>query len=202
MDWDGDDGWQFLDEVELQEFTVLLNTVQDRYQFQAENLRVAWQPLSFYDGYALLRIVDYSWQPAPFTFWYLGFQGELTRMEGHVESVHQANRLANLNLNPVTVLDYLKFFCFFVRADGLPFLIVESVEDLGRFDMADIAQSPLASSLIHDVRTLQHRPDNSYIMQAIVLYDRGLFDATFEIAPTGHIRMLEDTPLNFQPPAV
>ena len=95
-----------------------------------ENCRIHLCSLSWYPGYHLIRIRHPLWSPKDLFLYYLIDQDRtLYRLNGVASPVHEVNAKAPVQLNQENVVDYLVFFCFFVRGEEGPFFILESVED-------------------------------------------------------------------------
>ncbi|PJN92731.1 hypothetical protein CNY89_27135, partial [Amaricoccus sp. HAR-UPW-R2A-40] len=66
---------------------------------------------------------------SPRAVFLLVLPGKTLWLDGASQPIFQANALLGLQLTVDTALDYLRFFCFFVRSQGAPFYVVEDPGD-------------------------------------------------------------------------
>jgi hypothetical protein len=104
--------------------------------------------LPFYDSVALIRVRDPNWVNRRLNIYYLTDQGNLFRLNGTSPPIHEVNAKAPIKVNEKNVLDYLRFFCFFVRGEEGPFYIAESMEDPNMpTDMDDTTRSVIEGTV-------------------------------------------------------
>ena len=172
--------------------------IDNRYQI-AETTQIMNSELSFYKkGIHLIRIKDSAWKPTNPEIYYLSLNDQLYRLNGTSPPIHDVNSEAGredlFSLTQDNALDYLRFFCFFVRGDEGPFLIFESVDqreipaDLTEEDRAKIAK--FAHPSWHSVSK-----DGDFYAAAMVYYSNAIFAARFKIMHSGIIEMLNDIPV-------
>lgn len=171
-----------------------LNKEQNRYVINAQTSRVVWRTLTFYTGATLVRVVDYSWSPHGLAMYFFGLRGQYRRMDGSRHLLSFLNEQIPLKLTAQNVPEYLKFFCFFVRYHGRPFILVEHPDDIGYCEPPlTPAQSAALSPHLHPITLLADRGDAGYLLKATVRYSDMLFDAEFEVLPNGQVQMLQDS---------
>jgi len=147
--------------------------------------------LSFYKQAELLRIVSPKWTQKDRSFYYIRVNDRLFRLNGSSPPIHEINRAAPLALTIRNALDYLRFFCFFVRTQKGPFLIAESPDqrelsgDLSAPDRAKIARLAHPSWLIDE-------QDNAFYAASLVYYGSELSGAEFEMQKTGGVKMVNE----------
>ena len=118
-------------------------------------------------------------------------QGEkLYRLNGTSLPIHEVNATEKPLIDERTVLDYLAFFCFFVRGEDGPFLIVDSknngfLPDLGnrRGDFETVFRPP---------RLWGKDEQGNLFVSGLVFYADAVFVADFSVQPSGSIEMLVD----------
>ena len=85
--------------------------------------------LPFYDQKTvrLVRVKSPSWNQPAVAFYYLDADKNLYHLNGTSPPIHEVNHRSTIALTQENVLDYLRFFCFFVRTGDDPFLIAEGL---------------------------------------------------------------------------
>ena len=99
------------------------------YKTSMQSTKAAWRALPFYEDVVLIRLRDPSWGNKRLTIYFLTDQGILYRLMGQSPPIHEVNGKAPIQVTEDNVLDYLRFFCYFVRGEEGPFLIVESIDN-------------------------------------------------------------------------
>jgi ankyrin repeat protein len=153
--------------------------------------------LPFYDQETvrLVRVKSPSWNPAV-TVYCLEYEDRLYQLDGTSPPIHDINSRSKISLNSTNVLDYLRFFCFFVRADEGPFIIAEG-----------LSQTEIPASLTPEERSrlrkvLRPASYNGYVRSkqtfqamASVYYSNAIFLCDFEIKKSGLVLMIDDLPV-------
>lgn len=189
----GSDRWNFVEGEALAGIVAKLNKEQNRYVLSLAGCRVVWRTLLFYPGATLVRVTDLTWRPRALTFYFLGLRGQYRRLDGSRRFLHFLNEHVPLKLTAQTVVEYLRFYCFFMRHHGRPFLLAEKAEDLGAFPVPlTETQKAAATALLHPVVVESEDPATGYQLSAIVRFSDALFDCRFLVTPDGHVRMTED----------
>lgn len=143
----------------------------------------------FYEDVDLIEIAPKDCTPQDGRLYYLHRAGELYRLNGTSPPIHQVNRVAEVTISAATALDYLAFFCFFVRGDDGPFLIVDRLENRYLPQIADVTQ--LRKAFREPV--LHGRDQNGdWRASALVFYSDAMFFADFLIHLDGSIEMKHD----------
>jgi len=190
------EGWTALSGADREAFLAQVNALQEKFSFSGEGVFVHWRPVPFYPRCALIRLTDTDWSPLPLTLWFVGQGGSLTMLDGTSRPIHDLNQKAGIELTPETILDYLRFFCFFVHGDAGPFHIVETVEDLGLLgSLTDGQRLQLEEALFAPLLDERTGDGGSFFISANILYGDTLYRAKFRILPTGPVEMLEDESL-------
>jgi hypothetical protein len=116
---------------------------------------------------------------------------KLYRLNGSSPPIHEVNRREKPHIDEKTALSYLAFFCFFVRGEGGPFLIVDRLDngilpDLGvrRGDIETAFRPP---------RVWGADEQGNCLVSSLVFYSDAVFFADFSVHPSGMIEMLDDT---------
>lgn len=189
-----DDNWTNVTGEELEGFLEQVNPIDGKYKTSAESTKVSWRPLPFYDQVVLIRVQDSGWAPENLTLYYLTLEGNLFRLNGTSPPIHEVNAAAPIKVTEDNVLEYLHFFCFFVRGEEGPFLIVEDIDNPYLPEMDDKTHTVIEGS----VRPASYEGQNEqgyYLCDGIVFYSNALFIANFAVQPSGMIEMLDDQPI-------
>lgn len=190
-----DNNWNAVTGEELEGFISQVSPIDGKYQATAATTEVAWRQVPFYENVVLIRLKDRSWGKPKLAIYYLADQGTLYRLNGTSPPIHEVNAKSNIQINDDNVLEYLRFFCFFVRGEEGPFLIAESMDD--QYIPKDM--DPKTRAVIEGtVRPASYEGRNEqghFLCDAVVYYSNALFIANFAVQPTGMIEMLSDEPI-------
>lgn len=193
-----DDLWNSVGGGEKQGFfdKIMQNgPIDGKYSCSIDSTQVDWRQLPFYRQVALIRIKDPSWDHPDLCVYFLTNKGELTRLDGTSPPIHMTNSEAPIKVTEANVLDYLKFFCFFVRGDEGPFLISEDMDSYGLPKDMDESTSRAIEATLRPATYEGKNNDGHFMCDAIVFYANALFLSNFAIQPSGMIEMLKDLPL-------
>jgi len=190
-----DDKWNAVQGDELVGFLDQINPVDGRYKVSASSTQVQWRTLPFYDSVALIRVKDPNWVNKKLCIYYLTDQGKLFRLNGTSPPIHDVNAAAPVKITEQNVLEYLKFFCFFVRGEEGPFYIAESMSDPNMPSEMDEATRSVIEGALRPASFEGMSEQGHYMCEALVFYSNALFTANFAVQPTGMIEMLDDEPI-------
>jgi hypothetical protein len=190
-----DDLWNAVEGEELAGFLAQVGTVDGKHRTSADTTKVAWRTLPFYEQVVLIRLTDKTWLPDNLSIFYLANQGQLTRLDGTSPPIHQTNADAPVRINDDNVLDYLRFFCFFVRGEDGPFLVAESMDTFGMPRNIDDASRKAIEGTIRGASFEGKNAEGFWLCDAIVFYSNALFFSNFSVQPSGMIEMTDDDPL-------
>lgn len=190
-----DDKWNAVNEAEKQGFFDKVGTIDGKHECNTDTTEIHWRQLPFYKSVALVRLRDTNWDPANLGVYYLTNKGELTRLDGTSPPIHMMNAEAPIKVTEDNVLEYLRFFCFFVRGEEGPFLISETMESYGLPENMDDGTRKAIEGVLRPASYEGKNADGHYLCDAIVFYSNALFLSNFAIQPSGMIEMMEDDPL-------
>jgi AAA+ superfamily predicted ATPase len=112
-------------------------------------------------------------------------------LDGTSEPIHQANEIESPGLTAATVLDYVRFFCLFVRGTDGSFNIVEAPEQLVATTAA-AASLDAARKAVADWPFAATAADAGFRVTAAVAFLGSLFKAEFQVTAGGEIQMTDD----------
>lgn len=190
-----DDKWNLVEGEELAGFLEQINPIDGKYRALAESTVVEWRMLPFYETVALIRVHDPNWVNKNLNIYYLTDQGNLFRLNGTSPPIHEVNAKAPVKINEQNILEYLHFFCFFVRGEEGPFYIAETMDDPNMpKDMDDTTRSVIEGT-VREATFDGMNDQGHFLCDAVVFYSNALFIANFAVQPTGMIEMLDDDPI-------
>ncbi len=190
-----DNNWNAVEGEELTGFLDQINPIDGKYRTSPNSTQVAWRTLPFYDSVALIRVQDPNWVNKKMTIYYLTDQGNLFRLNGTSPPIHEVNSKAPVKINDDNVLDYLRFFCFFVRGDEGPFYVAEDMSDANLPQDMDATTQSVIEGTIRPASFEGMNDQGHFLCDAVVFYSNALFIANFSVQPGGMIEMLNDEPI-------
>lgn len=193
--------WNPVTGDELAGFLDQINPVDGKYKVSPETTKVSWMSLPFYESVVLVRVKDPGWTPKNLSLFYLTAEGNLYRLNGTSPPIHEVNAMAPVKITEANVLDYLRFFCYFVRGEEGPFLIAEDINDP---DMPKNMDDQTRSVVEGTIRPASYEGKNEqgfFLCDGVVFYSNALFIANFAVQPGGMIEMLDDEPIAADLPA-
>ncbi len=190
-----DDKWNFIQGKDLNDFLSKVTPIDGQHGTNASTTKVAWRPLPFYKKVALIKVEEASWGPTVGPLFFLGYGGNFYRLNGMSTPIHEVNHTAKIHLSEDNVLDYLRFFCFFVHGDKGPFLIAEDASALKLPDSIRPEVKELINDSVTPATFNGMTSDNKYDCSGMVYYGTSLFSAQFHVYPNGLIEMVDDEPI-------
>jgi hypothetical protein len=119
----------------------------------------------------------------------------LFRLNGTSPPIHEVNAKAPVRITEQNVLEYLRFFCFFVRGEEGPFLIAESMDDPYIPTNLDPKTRTVIEGTVRGASYEGRNEQGHFMCDAVVFYSNALFIANFAVQPSGMIEMLNDEPI-------
>lgn len=190
-----DDNWNSVTGDELEGFLDQVNPIDNKFKVAKETTTVAWRQLPFYERVVLVRVKDQGWTPKNLFIYYLTIDGNLYRLNGTSPPIHEVNALAPIQITEENVLEYLRFFCYFVRGEEGPFLITETIEDPDLPQNMDEQTRSVVGGTAREATYEGKNEQGFFLCDGVVFYSNALFIAKFAVQPTGMIEMLDDEPI-------
>lgn len=187
--------WHEMEATELADFAQRIDPVDGKYAIRPGEATIAWRNLPWYDDVRLVSVATPEMDERNVRLFFLELQGEIFRLKGISPPIHEVNKRAQLRLDSANVLDYLRFFCFFVRGEHGPFYIVEALDDpflpqglgpAGQAAIADTARPATFEGM---------SPEGHFWCDAVVYYSNAIFITNYAIGPDGMVEMLDDEPV-------
>lgn len=190
-----DDEWNVVEGDDLTGFLDKINPIDGKYRTSPSSTQVAWRTLPFYESVALIRVQDPNWVNKKMCIYYLTDQGNLFRLNGTSPPIHEVNNKAPIKINDDNVLEYLRFFCFFVRGDEGPFYVAEDITDENLPQDMDPTTKSVIEGTVRPASFEGMNEQGHYLCDAVVFYSNALFIANFSVQTSGMIEMLNDEPI-------
>ena len=184
-----DKNWTAITSEELTKIMEQVSPVDGKYAVSSETTQAVARTLPFYDHVTMIRLTDPTWTKENLKIYYLIEQGNLYRLNGTSPPIHAVNEKTQINLTDENVLDYLRFFSFFVRGDEGPFLIVEDMNNPDLPQDMDAECKRVFKNAIRPARLESKNEQDSYLCNAPVFYSNTLSFTNFEVSPSGTIEM-------------
>ena len=165
-----------------------------------EGLICQKRPLPFYQDTDLVLVKSPEWEVKNLFVYFISKGDTLVRLDGTSPPLHAFNA-GNIRLTPETAQFYLEFFCFFVRGEEGPFLIVDSLDNpylpgsLRKLDDQTGAHYDELTRLFRKPRAYEPDGNGNYRYSAMVFYSNAMFIADFLIKTDGMIEMKGDDPV-------
>lgn len=170
----------------------LLRKIPNLPKADGRNTRILAFKAPFYRATTLMVATNPAWDGGQLQICYLQRGADLIRLLGKSPPIHEFNARFKTKITPRHAQSYLAFFCFFVRGEEGPFLIVDRPNnayvppEIG--DSDDMEKCPSVM--------LWGTDDRGYVRaSASVFYSNALFVSDFLIQPSGMIEMVDDQPV-------
>ncbi len=192
--WSSDLIWKELTGHARDDLIERVNPVDAKYQI-SESTRMVETQLSFYDdNVKLLLLTDINWGEK-IQIYYLVEGDNLYRLNGTSPPIHEINSKAPIKLDEANVLDYLRFFCFFVRGEEGAFLVLESLDQPDIISVNNESVQDALATHAYPARFNKINEKGHFVAGAVIWYSNAIFAAHFEIHKTGMIEMNDDEPI-------
>jgi hypothetical protein len=192
-----EENWNAVEGEEKVGFLEKVNPIGNKHKVSPQTTQVHWRTLDFYKGLALIRVSDSLWPNKKLRIYYLvEFNSDnLYRLNGTSPPIHEVNGKGFININEGNVLEYLRFFCFFVRGEEGPFLISEDLSNPNLPADMDDATKNAFQNVLRPASFEGKDEKGNFRCDAVVFYSNALFIANFSVQPGGMIEMLDDEPI-------
>ncbi len=190
-----DNNWTPVEGDELVGFLEQVGPIGGKHKVSPASTKVDYRMLPFYDQVAMIRVKDPAWTPANLYIYYLTDQGNLYWLNGTSPPIHEINAKAPVKITDDNVLEYLRFFCFFVRGEEGPFLIAENMDDPYIPQNLDERTRSVVEGTVRAATYDGKNEKGFFLCDAVVFYSNALFIANFAVQPGGMIEMLDDEPI-------
>lgn len=187
-----DDGsWKNYDKaLELIEFVSPI----DGMEISPAYSNVYVKSLPFYEKVDLIHLQTQGFEGEEIFYFFIEDhnKNEYIMLKGMSDVIHDLNSTGVLRLNDENIVDYLKFFCQFVKDDeGECFFIVEgeeseTIDGLSPYDKSRYLRKFEGTKIIEFAEMFK------FHVEARVYHTGHVYDALFELKKDGAVEMLKD----------
>lgn len=167
-----------------------------------DGLSVREQSLSFYPDTKFIILKHTDWSPSNLFIYALVKGDETIWLNGTSPGIHHFNGAGHLNLTDDNIVEYVRFFCFFVRGKEGPFYVVSTIDapyltsELGAATRdGNEKLREIFKQRFQSPRYYGKSPEGDHRISALVMYSNALFIADFELKSTGMVKMANDIPV-------
>lgn len=194
---DGNASWNVLESAAARSFLQQISPIDGAILTSPESTVCQIFPLPWLDKVDIVRVFDPLWAIEDLVIYYLVHEGSLFRLNGTSPPIHEVNQKASINLTEDNVLDYLRFFCFFVRGKEGPFYVLESMDD--PFVSSLTAMTPAVEQILSSAAQPLEKPaldeGGNFTCKTTIFYSNAVFQADMKVQSTGMVEMLDDEPI-------
>jgi SpoVK/Ycf46/Vps4 family AAA+-type ATPase len=164
------------------------------------NSRCSW--LSFYREHRLIELTFVRDGDTERAFVLDGPRGTAW-LNGSSGPIHDTNEAESLHLPQAAVVDYVRFFFYFLRSDDGAFVLIESGNEIGSAadagepndDEQEVLTLEAARAAARALKTRGLDAAERWLIDATVAYSGGLFSASIAVEPNGLVEMTDDDPI-------
>jgi hypothetical protein len=189
--WSSDLTWNSVSEKDRMRLTAHADPVDDKYRVNASTVIEETRLLFYTENVKLLRLSDADWKERLFIY-FVDDGKDLIRLNGTSAPIHDINARAPILLDEKNILDYVRFFCFFVRGEEGPFLILESLDQPEIQPIANKSDLAMLEQNAYPSRFNGMDGDGNYLVTSMVWYGTEIAAARYKIGPDGIIDIIED----------
>ncbi|NJL27641.1 MAG: hypothetical protein HC897_06935 [Thermoanaerobaculia bacterium] len=187
--------WHSVGGSDLESFVKKISPVDGKHPLEPTATDVSWRLLPWYENAVLIHVSTGSSSANNIRFFYLSLRGDLFRLNGTSPPIHEVNAKAPIRINDQNVLDYLRFFCFFVHGEQGPFYIAETLDDPLLPRHMDAATKSVIEGTVRPASFEGLNKEGFFLCEAVVYYSNALFIASLTVQPSGMVNMLDDEPI-------
>jgi ankyrin repeat protein len=175
----------------------LIGLIDGTWQVEPARTQVSFAPLQWYGNQpvALIEITDPSWEKVNLRIYYLATTQGYHRLNGVSFAILEVNELAELALEEEDVIEYLRFFLFFVRGDEGPFYLLEDANDLLLPTYLDQGTRSRLESCVRKANLVESNDESLFVIEATVFYARAIFQITYHVHKRGLVLMTHFEPI-------
>lgn len=200
-----DQSWTSFSEEQIKEFLEQINPIDGKYRTSLVSTMVRRRSLPYYGVHELISVKDANWVNKKLEIYYLHntTNKNLYRLNGTSPPIHEVNSKDPVNITEENVLHYLSFFCFFVRGDEGPFLVIDSLDNpwiaKSVFDWSSESMDKAGYLTLREAfqapEYFGQDAEGKYRISTLVYYSNAIFKADFLVEPSGMLSMINDQPI-------
>ncbi len=191
------------EKLELADIATILDQVNPEFegtQFDPVETTILSLNLSFYPGFQLLDIADYTLMPLVQRFVVYAHEKAVI-LDFTNEPIYALNKDIPISLNEENVADYVRFFFSFVRGRHGRFIITENVDDIAWKEDPPPAARKAVGKMIKALEIKEIKKDGTFLLEARMMFKDSLFKTNVEVKADGLVTLqneellIEDMPV-------
>jgi hypothetical protein len=147
--------------------------------------------LSFYSGYRLLDISDYSGMPASHRYVVYSPKNPVV-LNFTNAPIYKLNADVPLQLNDETISDYVRFFFSFVRGKHGRFRIAESIDDISWKEDPPPAARKAIGKMVMPITMVKKDDKGAYHLQGTLMFKDSLFKSNITVLNNGVVNLVDE----------
>ena len=148
--------------------------------------------LPFYKNTDLIVVTNPCWKKEALRICFLLRDDTLIRLPGLSAPIHEFNADIRFRAVKGSVREYLAFFCFFIRGEDGPFLVVDRLDNTF---IPKSARTPEFDQTFRPVKLWGRDETGKWRASACIYYSNAMFFADFLIHQGGMVEMVDDLPV-------
>ena len=191
------------EKLELEEVALILDQVNPGFegvQFDPVETTVMAQTLSFYPGFRLLDIADYTSMP-PLQRFVIYKHGKFVVINFRYEPIYEFNKALPIKLTDENVADYVRFFFNYVRGKHGRFILCEGIDDINWKDDPPPQARKAIGKMIIPITLEERIPGTDFQLKLCMMFKDSLFKSDVTVKADGTValsneeRLIEDMPV-------
>lgn len=183
--------WQPLEKDQLNHLISAVTSKGMPGLFSTESSQGQRTALSFYDGFYVYDLKNYSTLPM-FSMQYLGNNQEFFYLDGSTTPIYQVNRdFEALNLNETNVVDYVSFFFSYVTILEEEADMIRAPEKLPYYRYLNDEQKQTIEREKQSIHVEFSHDEQLYSVSCPLYYGGSLVKAVIQVDMLGHVHIRE-----------
>jgi hypothetical protein len=180
--------------LELAEVTSILERLNPEFYgtvFTPDETTIMAQDISFYPGYRLLDIADYSNVPTMRRFVVYG-DDQFVVLNFSNETIYGFNKALPVLLDESNVGDYARFFFTYVRGKHGRFIITEAIDDIDWKDDPPPSARTTIGKMISSLHLEKVDEHGDFHLKACMVFKDSLFKSSIKIEKNGFVSLADE----------
>lgn len=182
--------WQKLDRNKTGEIIERIANTPDGLLFSSATSEATIAPLSFYNGFMLVRLTNFATLPS-FTLDFLSDGSSFYLLDGSPDPLQKVAARGGLVLNDANVIDYVGFFFKYVTTEEGDIYLIDNPEDMPFLDSLSLDQQIEIKRRHTEMEAAYDRQNDVFLVRSDMYFAGVLLKATLMVAPDGGIEVTE-----------
>lgn len=193
--------WQKLERSQTAKIIQRVSETPDGSLFSQNTSEATAANLSFYRGFALVRLTNYATLPS-FTLDFLSDGSSFYLLDGSADPLNKVSLRGGLVLTDQNVVDYVDFFFRNVTTEEGDIYFIRNPDDLPFLDSLSPVQQDRIRRHYSDIKVAYDRENDVFLVRGVMYFAGVLLNATLIVQPDGgiefseHSMLMNDTPVH------